>query len=87
MTTSRDDTTARLTVSIVLRDATEFDVTVCLDVQRLQRCRLWIGPRGFGSATIAGTPELFHALAKHLEAAAVDADLVEIAAVTPGGAR
>jgi hypothetical protein len=87
MTTSRNDTTAHLDVSIVLQDATEFDITVRLDVKRFQRCRLYIGPRGFGSATIAGTPELFHALAKHLEAAATDADLAEIAAVTPGGAR
>jgi hypothetical protein len=87
MTTPRNDIKARLGVSIVLHETTEFDITVYSGGQRFQRCRLWIGGRGFGSATIAGTPELFHALAKHLEAAATDADLAEIAAVTPGGAR
>ena len=80
MTTSNDPAYAYMNVAVVLKDTTTFDKYVRLDGGRFQRCTLRIGGHGFGSVTIAGTPEGLHALARQAEAAAIEADLAEAAA-------
>jgi hypothetical protein len=75
-----DSTKPYLDVRIGLTDTTDYDRTVSLDVERFQRCKVWIGSTGYGVAVIVGTPEQFGELARQLAVCATAAEQAEAAA-------